>query len=206
LTNGTHRRRFGRAAPAAVAGVAGGAMLLLAAWASCTVTRENYKTLSFFFDGVPNPDAPAAAVDPRTGAVHQYVVVSLHAPYAEEKCDECHASRLRLSNRDSAACLKCHAQTRQGFERMHGPVAAGACLWCHNPHESAYPHLLRDSDRRLCGQCHTPELLDTSRVPEHADEARACLECHVGHGGAHPFLMRTGRDVPQAGGPAPRGN
>lgn len=200
------RRPIGRATLAGLAGPLIGGAVLIVAWASCTVTRENYKTLSFFFDGVPDPDAPSVMVDPKTGAVRTLAMMSLHAPYVQEKCEECHGSRLRLSNRDSGACLKCHAETPRQHERMHGPVAANACLWCHHPHESTQPHLLREPDRKLCAQCHTPELLDTSRVPEHADASRACLECHVGHGGSLPFLLRRNAGAERGSGSPPQGN
>ncbi len=191
-----HRRRAGVPAPAAI--VALGAPLLLAGWPACTVTKDNYKALSFWFDGVPDPNAPNAVVDPVTGEIRSYVSLSVHDPFAREQCDECHRGRLRLSRADSDPCLRCHEGIATEHAYTHGPVAAGACLWCHDPHESARPHLLRDADRALCTQCHAPELLDVHRVPAHADPDRACLECHTGHGGPRPYLLRA--DVPE---PAP---
>ncbi|CAG0960900.1 hypothetical protein PHYC_00720 [Phycisphaerales bacterium] len=172
------------------AGLLAVGLLALAAWPGCTVTKTNYRTLSFFFDGVPDPDLPTGSIDPATGAVRAVASLSVHPPYAEEKCSECHKSRLRMSRNDSGLCANCHAGKSSEHQRMHGPVAAGACLWCHHPHESAQKHLLRDNDRAVCSQCHTPRLLNSVRVPEHADESRACLECHVGHGGDRPFLLR----------------
>jgi predicted CXXCH cytochrome family protein len=74
---------------------------------------------------------------------------------------------------------------------MHGPVAAGACMWCHAPHESIHRSLLRDADRKVCAQCHTAAMLAGTKVPEHADESRACLECHTGHGGPAPYMLRA---------------
>ena len=178
-------------------------VLGLAAWPGCTVTRSNYKALSFFFDGVPDPDAPVGAVDPTTGEIRAAAIVSVHPPYAEEKCSECHKSRLRMSRNDSGICANCHKGKDSEHERMHGPVAAGACLWCHHPHESAQRFLLRDTDRAVCSQCHTPGLLNSVRVPEHADESRACLECHVGHGGPRSFLLRQDAAPAKPAEPAP---
>lgn len=167
-----------------------GTVMALSLWPGCTVTKQNYKALSFFFDGVPDPNLPAGVIDPATGEVRPAATVSVHPPYAEENCSECHRSRLRMSRNDSGICANCHAGKDSEHPRMHGPVAAGACLWCHHPHESGHRFLLRDNDRAVCSQCHTPRLLNSVRVPEHADESRACLECHVGHGGTRPFLLR----------------
>ncbi len=176
-------------------------IIALAAWPGCTVTRKNYTALSFFLDGVPNPDAPVGSVDPATGAIVAAATASIHPPYAQELCAECHKSRLRMSRNDSGICGGCHTGQSTQHERMHGPVAAGACLWCHNPHESSQRFLLRENDRALCSKCHVPSLLNAVRVPEHADTARACLECHVGHGGPKAFLLRKDA-LPGGRGPA----
>lgn len=163
---------------------------LAAAWSGCTVTKDNYKTLSFFFDGVPKP---RDSTGPGAGGIAEAVAaVIVHRPYAEEKCDACHRTRFRPSRNDASACRECHSGVETAHERMHGPVVSGACLWCHAPHESKHAALLRDRDRKVCGQCHTPGLLESTRVPAHADEARACLECHSGHGGREPYLLKPG--------------
>ncbi|MFO0832604.1 MAG: cytochrome c3 family protein [Phycisphaerales bacterium] len=172
-------------------------------WSGCTVTRSNYKTLSLFFDGVPDPDAKVGTVDQGTGQIVAAAMLSSHQPYQTENCDECHKSRIRMSRNDSSICAKCHAGKEKEYEQMHGPVAAQACLWCHIPHESPYKHLLRDSDRKLCGQCHSPELLSAEKVPEHADTSRACLDCHTGHGGSKRFMLRD-NPVPPAKTEQPR--
>jgi predicted CXXCH cytochrome family protein len=169
-------------------------VLGLIAWPGCTVTKDNYKTLSFFFDGVPDPSAPGNTVDPLTGEIRAAVMVA-HDPFAKEQCDECHKGKLRMSRNDSAPCLRCHADQPNAHKYMHGPVAAGACLWCHNPHESAQPHLMRDSDRKVCGQCHTKEFFEGSSVEAHLDAARACQECHTGHGSDSRFMLRPGADA-----------
>lgn len=159
-------------------------------WSGCTVTKSNYKTLSALFDGVPDPDAVGVVTNPTTGEKTGVVSMSIHPPYASENCDECHQTRIRMSKSDSSICAKCHSGKEREHERMHGPVAAQACLWCHNPHESVQNHLLRDKDRALCGQCHSSTLLSSAKVPEHADDARGCLECHMGHGGSKQFMLR----------------
>ena len=167
----------------------------MALWGGCTVTPKNYKVLSFFFDGVPDPALTAVGeVRGRDGVVRASKVW-VHQPFAEDKCDACHTTRYRPTKNNGSICLPCHEKVPTEYVQMHGPVTAQACIWCHNPHESRYPHLLRDPDRKVCAQCHSGNLLDSSRVPAHADESRACLECHVGHGANGRFLLRDGAEA-----------
>lgn len=178
----------GVAAGLIVAGV-----LLACLWAGCSI-EKHYATLSFFFDGVPDPAAKdrVAEAGGITAAIRNSPTYSYHKPYAEEKCTECHTDRFQLTGQDSSLCLKCHADRTTEHPRMHGPVAAVACLWCHTPHESAQPHLLKKPARDVCIQCHEQNMLSTQRVPAHADAARSCLECHFGHGGTSQFFLRDG--------------
>jgi predicted CXXCH cytochrome family protein len=161
-----------------------------ALWQGCTVTRDNYTTLSYFFDGVPDPNGKFATVDVKTGQVNPLGKFSQHKPFVEEKCADCHSGVAVLSKNSSEICMKCHAAVPTQHRYTHGPVAASACLWCHSPHDAPRPHLLREDDRKLCTQCHAPGALDAEREPAHADESRACLECHYGHGGDRRFLLR----------------
>lgn len=180
-----------------LAGVAGVALLLgalaVAVVLGCSV-EKHHKTLSLFFDGVPDP---GAVQEVRAGVVTPDVrkspTYSAHKPWAEEKCEECHARMVQSGSRDSRVCLKCHADTPAQHANMHGPVAVRACLWCHNPHESAYAHLLKAPARDVCSQCHVAATLPSERVPEHAMPDRACTDCHSGHGGPQRFFLRTPR-------------
>ncbi len=159
-----------------------GSLVLVNTWSGCTVTSSNYKALSLFFDGVPDPDAKVGTVDAGTGQVVAAAMLSSHVPYQTENCDECHNPRTRISRNDSSICAKCHAGKEKQFEYMHGPVAAQACLWCHVPHESQYKHLLRDNDRKMCTQCHFPEILDAEKAL--ADLERTTVEA-ASHLAAH---------------------
>jgi predicted CXXCH cytochrome family protein len=170
----------------------------VAVWSGCTVTQSNYKTLSFFFDGVPDPSNPLTRIDASTGEVKTLGNVSVHKPYEQEQCGECHSGRDTLNRNSSHVCMKCHQQVPTEHAVMHGPVVAGACLWCHNPHESTKPHLMRDADRKVCTQCHLPASLSTMAAPEHADESRGCLECHAGHGGERPLFLKPRPATPDA--------
>lgn len=163
-------------------------------WSGCSVEKY-YSTLSFFFDGVPNPEALAKAKAAGTlQNIRQSPTYSVHKPFVDEACAECHTASFQLTGQDSSVCLKCHADRTTEYPRMHGPVAAVACLWCHAPHESAEAHLLKRPARQVCSQCHEQSMLSAQRVPAHADPARSCLDCHGAHGGTQPFFLREGAD------------
>ena len=104
---------------------------LLALFAGCS-SEKRYKVLSFFFDGVPNPNAPAAGsqdefASQRTGGV-AVPVAYIHKPYAENKCSACHenagGSFEDFQKLESSICLRCHQDVTDKYPIMHGPVAA----------------------------------------------------------------------------------
>ncbi len=198
MNDRTNPDRRGRRRSAALAGAGCGLTLVLAGtcWTGCSI-EKNYEVLSFFFDGVPDPNARKSALPgaPEFIDLKASPTYSAHKPFVEERCDDCHGGRFRLGRKDSSVCLKCHEKVPSSEERMHGPVAAGACLWCHTPHESAYAKLLKDVPRTLCSECHEPAELDVERVPAHADKAQNCLECHFGHGGTQRFFLRPGSEI-----------
>jgi len=158
---------------------------LCAFWVGCT-PQKRYQTLSFFFDGVPDPSKPvdlnassAAQLNPgRAPLAHQ------HKPFAQGNCTACHGPDKKKIDiaRVTEACSSCHQDVAHQYPVMHGPVATGECLWCHLPHESAEPNLLITSSQKLCIQCHDSKALPPN-PPEHLDTERNCLDCHFGHGG-----------------------
>jgi predicted CXXCH cytochrome family protein len=176
----------------AAVGIAAVLMVLI----SCQ-ERRDYKVLSFFFDGVPDPNA--APVIPVNSNVHFTTVRSLdlmptrayqHKPFALGQCNQCHLpDKKQLTRLDSVElCIKCHTKTTHEFPVMHGPVAVGLCLWCHDPHESDQPHLLKSTGSDLCLQCHDRQLLPSDN-PAHLSESAVCLDCHLGHGGTERALL-----------------
>lgn len=181
------RNRMMRSWPIAVVLLAA---LLIAS--GCGSPRARYKVLSFFFDGVPNPDAPANAgrASIRTAGGRE---VYVHKPYAEEKCDACHQNTADIFARAQVspqACLKCHDTILKAYPYMHGPVASAYCLKCHEGHQSDYKHLLKVGGSKLCTQCHSmPDL--SRKVPEHGDAQISCMTCHSGHGGQTHKLLKV---------------
>ncbi len=157
--------------------------LLVSAWAGCS-----YESLSYWFDGVPDPNDPRnAGLFPGSTSVKYFE----HDPFTKEACLECHPnpSEMQLTLDDANTCYQCHEEVENQYEVMHGAVAAQACLWCHNPHLSPYPNLMRDATPELCLQCHRTGLLD-SPILEDEDPITDCLQCHFGHGGPEANFLR----------------
>jgi predicted CXXCH cytochrome family protein len=157
---------------------------------ACSI-EEHYELLSFFFDGVPNPNAPIVSPGAPGGVRVPGAVYYTHQPYAEEACAECHGTtrRLMLTRVEPTVCLNCHPGVPVQYPHMHGPVVANACLWCHAPHESTIQPLLQAPAPELCLQCHGLEMMTVPQPPEHDDLQRDCLECHRAHGGEDLFFL-----------------
>lgn len=178
------------------------ALAALALW-SCGTPEERYKWLSLVFDGVPLPPSMQSTIE---GDEDNRIalVVTQHAPYAADKCSDCHGevgkfsmSLEGYSGVTAQVCLKCHAGTREEHPWMHGPVASVECLACHEPHESRYAHLLRERAPKLCLQCHAAVDLKAGGIPEHEDLGRDCLNCHIGHGGRDMYFLRIDLSPPK---------
>src|SRR5690349_6366922 len=110
LTRRTDRLLKGHAAAAV------GAAAL--AWSGCT-PEKRYQTLTFFFNGVPDPHAPKKSTrDSSTPEISVMGtplpgggrVASVHKPFAVEKCTACHAtpSEVFAATMDTNLCLNCH--------------------------------------------------------------------------------------------------
>ena len=128
-----------RAAPRSALGLGKGRRALVAlgvsaggiVWFGCSV-EKHYDLLSFFFDGVPNPNAlPVTATAGDPISMRQSPTYVAHTPYVERQCDSCHRSRFDTSRVGAEVCLPCHEGVETEYRVMHGPVALGACLWCH---------------------------------------------------------------------------
>lgn len=175
----------------------------------CSV-EKNYKLLSFFFDGVPAPKTAEeiAAETKLISGVASVSAVSAHPAYVERRCGDCHGGSAQFgffsqgfTGLDARVCLKCHAQTIAAEPRLHGPVAAGACLWCHQPHESPYQSLLVKPSPDVCLRCHEFQA-DAEPTPGHEQPPVDCLTCHRPHGGSNRYFLRArGPEAAPAGPP-----
>lgn len=104
-------------------------------------------------------------------------------------------ARLRLPV--DRLCGGCHddldaealARTRRV---VHGPIAAGDCVYCHDPHRSHHPHLLRRAEAgELCVSCHDQESAE-KRCSDPEAATRSCIDCHDPHAAQRRGLLREG--------------
>jgi predicted CXXCH cytochrome family protein len=172
---------------------------LLLSITGCETPAKRYRVLSFFFDGVPNPNAPRLAaqgsedsIQTVAGAGGARTRVYVHKPYDEGHCYECHGEAkefFEFKPMGSEVCLKCHRKELDKYPVMHGPVASAECLLCHAPHESQYTKLLKEPSPQVCVRCHLPELLPQEPA-EHQSASVSCLNCHNAHGGDKHGLLK----------------
>ncbi len=162
---------------------------LLAA-AGCSA-ESRYRTLTLFFDGVPDPAKQAAETGKR-GVVSADAArgpVRNHGPYAARMCDACHRADgvgLRMPVED--LCLNCHV-LNTNKKHVHGPVASGGCRACHDPHGSGKPFLLAADPTTFCFTCHDRKEIE-SRDVHQAAAGTQCTECHNPHGSDNDYLLR----------------
>lgn len=169
------------------------------------ITR--HKVLSTVFDGVPSLPPPeqvcaeyaekkiaeskdeeakkliAAGAEQGTGSVH--------APYREKKCDDCHDKSKEDGFKQPLKdlCLMCHVNfIKSTF--IHGPVAVGDCLFCHLPHNASQPALLKKPKETICSICHREKRAATGLHASVSSRKIACAECHNPHQGDAPFFLK----------------
>ena len=162
---------------------------------------ERYKTLTFFFDGVPPPGSTGPQGEPldsnllepdQTGQIPAWYV---HEP--RKDCTTCHGKRKQrgfssetyLIAQEPELCYNCHDDYTVSAPFVHGPVAVGQCLFCHNPHKSKIEHLLKEPEPGLCYQCHdvnTIELI-AAHLP---NQLSSCTNCHNPHSSSLKALMK----------------
>ena len=166
---------------------------------ACSV-HDHYHTLSFFFDGVPNPDEAIQAVTDSTGINSESAagieqaekpVLFIHLPYREKKCASCHdQGRMgNLTEQEPGLCYQCHARLELSYKFEHGPVAGGYCSQCHHPHRAKEENLLLRSGEDLCLQCHNKAEVSKS-IFHNISEESDCIVCHNPHGGENQSLLQ----------------
>ncbi len=166
---------------------------------SCS-PKSDYKTLSFFFDGVPDPDkqdsiaqADSIRLAERQELTFTKVVKTefvLHPPYQEKECENCHdkGQMGKLLEPLPGLCYQCHESFGDQYKVVHGPVDAGFCIKCHSPHMSKNDFMLLRTGQDLCLDCHMAK--DVFKNEVHADiEDANCTECHNPHGGDDRFMF-----------------
>jgi predicted CXXCH cytochrome family protein len=168
-------------------------MTLLAAGCSPEV---RYRTLSFFFDGVPPPagSTPGAFAGKGPGSSQKDAAgkprPSSHGPYAARLCDACHqrVGSNKLILPVEALCLNCHELNIQK-KHIHGPLASGGCRVCHEPHGSGKPLLLVAEPNKFCFYCHDETEVGT-RAAHKESGGVECTVCHDAHSSNSEFLLK----------------
>jgi predicted CXXCH cytochrome family protein len=178
------------------------ALLLVPA---CSQTTR-YRVLSFFFDGVPPPDAPYTEESLREDTpvlqeqatelttIAQRPQIYIHSPFQERRCKDCHdmfGGRLRRTPAQGL-CAECHPEVPGDALYVHGPVAVNACLECHHFHMSRHPHILLENAKDLCLRCHPQKDLIQGEHHMTIESAAdgSCIECHDPHAGSDRLFLK----------------
>jgi predicted CXXCH cytochrome family protein len=158
----------------------------------CDATAR-YKVLSFFFDGVPRPVAPAVEVGKQaavTGAVpSRQIGFRGHGPYAAKLCNACHepGAMNALVAPVNQLCFRCH-DIKMNKKYIHGPLASGGCTACHDPHSSQYRYLLVSESDSFCFYCHDRQAV--ARIGAHHGVEEQCTSCHDAHMSDKKYLLK----------------
>ena len=167
-----------------------------------------HKVLTFFFEGVPPLDSDsqveemeatveeseaAAALKEEAVKVARQRVSSKHK--VGKDCGQCHLEqggwdRERLIEPLPDLCYSCHTDYSTAGGYLHGPVAAGDCVFCHDSQQTKYVHLQKQPQPKLCYQCHLQE--DIASVADHQDKQHEiCTECHDPHAGSTRDFLKA---------------
>lgn len=169
-------------------------LILLMLIAACS-PHKRFNVLSFFFDGVPNPEDSVNSVladtillanldiDSMNYELTMAPTMNYHKPYQERKCMDCHDKNAvgELINKEPQLCYSCHDNFNTKYEKLHGPVDFGFCLVCHEPHMSENRKLQKVSGNALCFPCHVS--YEVKQPDTHVEIGDAlCNKCHNPHG------------------------
>jgi predicted CXXCH cytochrome family protein len=194
------------------AGIAALALFVIAVLAGCSDPVARHRTLTTFFDGVPELkpveqlcqdymgdqyreyydelEARRAAGKEQDEAGRQRII-SKHKPFAEKNCNGCHDFKKTnmLLRPNDQLCFMCHTDFIKGAH-VHGPVSVGDCLACHLPHDSVYPALLQESKNKICEKCHTEARVAVRMHEQVISHGMQCVDCHDPHSGNVRYFLQ----------------
>jgi len=181
----------------------------MALLSSCAESKR-HQIMSFIFDGVP--PMPGSEVDtsgPDDGDgrrrrrsepvwfIHDPIInydASLERPCArchQEQAQQSFSGEVHLTAPAPQLCYECHDPPTMQLGWVHGPVAAGECVFCHEPHRSVQAFLLKKPQPAMCYQCHDSQAI--SEIEGHAKPSFSlCLDCHSGHASVAKYLLKLG--------------
>lgn len=185
--------------------------LCLILFSSCNESKR-HEVLSFLFDGVPPLPGDEDPLGAEEGAgparrrpetvwfVHDPLVN--YDPSLERSCIRCHgektarsfSSEVQLVSPTPLLCFECHDPPTFQEGWIHGPVAAGECVFCHEPHRSPYKYLLKRAQPAVCYQCHDSQAI--AEIENHAKSTYTqCTDCHSGHASTAKYLLKVGSSL-----------
>jgi predicted CXXCH cytochrome family protein len=176
--------------------------MLIAGFFGCSPVPR-HKTLSFFFDGVPEPGANGAiagndsSVRKDSSGTNTLLAraakteVYYHSPYREKQCSSCHdqGTMGKFVQPQPMLCYQCHEDFGTKYKVLHGPVGGGYCSGCHEPHTAKNSKLLKREGQQLCLFCHNADQVLGNEVHKDIADA-ACTECHDPHGGPDRTFLK----------------
>lgn len=176
--------------------------ILLPALCGCDPMARQ-QAMTVFFNRVPTYPDPVqvceeydrnrAAVLASAGSKKEVPKQSVHLPYGEKRCNDCHSEEkdmgggLKLPR--NKLCFKCHPDILP-HAFAHGPAAEGDCLACHLPHTSSFGFLLIEDRFKLCGGCHTEQRVAAAMHDRLGSKGMACIDCHDPHSGAGKYFLK----------------
>lgn len=182
--------------------------LMFACFLAGCDTVNRHKVLSTVFDGVPSlPPPEQICVDyaekklsdqrdelsgKKMAGSEVAEKESVHPPYEEKKCDNCHdkSKDSGLQRPPNELCFMCHKDFFKGYAYQHGPAAVGDCLACHVPHNSPDGPLLKTGRKVICATCHKEPRAALSLHEKVAERKLVCVDCHSPHYGNSPFFLK----------------
>ena len=185
--------------------IVGTLMIFLFMLSGCD-PATTHKITSTIFDGVPSlPPAEQycqefhekKVVEEAEAAKKRQMVVttatgSIHPPYAEKLCDNCHdkSKESGLILPKTELCFACHSKDLIQGAFAHGPAVVGSCLECHDPHKSLYPNLRKHPNGQLCATCHKEQRLAPKMHQLAASKELGCTNCHDPHSGPVRYFLK----------------
>lgn len=127
--------------------------------------------------------------DPHASKSKGLLMPLLHAPFADNNCQACHAhvksaGGFALKGKVNDLCQGCHADIAASYNKPYRHVSPDKndCTICHNAHAAADAPLLRTSQASLCLSCHTSPAQLGEDFKNSPHRELACTTCHAAHG------------------------
>lgn len=168
---------------------------------SCT-PQEKFIILSFFFDGVPEPEIQeltsiqdsikeSASINQIAVSSKKESTIIFHEPYKNKNCTNCHAENSMgdIKETQPGLCYNCHNNFDQIYSNLHGPIQNGYCTVCHHPHKAKNKNLLVSKGQNICFTCHDITAVNENNIHVNIEDLN-CINCHNPHGGENKYNLK----------------